>query len=84
MTLTLYSQYFNPKSSRRLGRRVSLAAARNFTDGKLEEILKSMNIKYEIRDARYPRIPWEKSKMFIVEANLKKSTLLSLIERKLS
>ncbi len=84
MTLTLYSHYFNPKSSRRLGRRVNLEAARNFTDSKLEDILKSMNIRYEVRDARYPRVPWEKSKIYTVEANIKKSTLLSLTERKLS
>lgn len=84
MTLTLYSQYFNPKASRRLGRRISLQGAKNYSDQKLEEILRSMSLKYEARDARYPRIPWEKSKMYIVEANIRKSTLLKLIDRKLA
>lgn len=84
MTITLYTQYFNPKISRRLGRRISINSAQKFSDQKLEEILKSMSLKFEVRDARYPRIPWEKSRMYLVEANLKKSTLLKLIERKLS
>ena len=84
MTLTLFSQYFNPKVSRRLGRRISLQSAKNYSDQKLEDILKSLSLKFEARDAHYPRVPWEKSRMYIIEANMKKSTLLKLIERKLS
>ncbi|AKA49527.1 signal recognition particle [uncultured archaeon] len=84
MTFTLYTQYFNPKISRSKGRRIKKSAAENFTDQKLHEILRSINAKYEIRDARYPRVPWEEAKMFVVESKLKKSTVIKMIERKLS
>lgn len=83
MTLTLYSQYFNAKLSKSKGRRISIDAAKKFSDNRLEEILRSLNFRFESRDAHYPRIPWEPSKMYVVEANIKKSTLLELIERKL-
>ena len=84
MTLTLYSQYFNPKVSKRLGRRISLKSAKNFSNAKLEEILKSMSLKYEVREAVYPRVPWEKCNLYVIEAKVKKSTLIELIERKLA
>lgn len=83
MTLTLYSQYFNPKNSKSKGRRVSFAAAKHFSDNRIEEILRSIKVDYEVRDARYPRVPWEGCKMYVVEANMKKSTLLKLIQRRL-
>ncbi len=83
MTLTLYSQYFNPKLSKSKGRRVSIEAARQFSDDRLVEILRSLKFQYDARDANYPRVPWEPSKMYTVEANVKKSTLLELIERRL-
>lgn len=84
MTLTLYTQYFNPKLSRSKGRKIKKSAAEKFSEQKLQEILRSIKAKYEIRDARYPRVPWEESKMFIVETDLKKSTVIKMIERKLS
>jgi signal recognition particle subunit SEC65 len=83
MTITIYSQYFNPKLSRSKGRRVSIDSAKKFSDDALVNILRSMNIKFEARDARYPRVPWEPCKMYILEANVKKSTLIKQIERKL-
>ena len=83
MTLTLYSQYFNPKISKSKGRRISIEAAKKFSENRLEEILRSLNFQYEVRDSHYPRIPWEPSRLYVVEANIKKSTLLELIERKL-
>lgn len=83
MTLTLYSQYFNHKISKSKGRRISVSAAKSFSDSKLEEILRSMKVQYEVREAKYPRIPWETCKMYVVEANIKKSTLIQLIERRL-
>ncbi len=83
MTITLYSQYFNPKLSRSKGRRVSLGSAKKFSNDALVGIFRDMNIKFETRDARYPRLPWEPCKMYVLEANLKKSTLIKLIERKL-
>lgn len=60
-----------------------METARKFSDGKLEEILRSLRFQFESREARYPRIPWEPCKMYVVEANVKKSTLIELISRKL-
>ena len=81
--IVLYSQYFNPRISRRLGRRISREKAKNFSDAKLEQILKSINLTFEIRDVKYSRIPYEESKMFVVDVDIKKSTLLKIIEEKL-
>lgn len=83
MTLTLYSQYFNPKLPKSKGRKITIDAARHYSDEKLEETLKSLHFQYEMREAKYPRVPWEASKMYVVEANVKKTTLFKLIERKL-
>lgn len=83
MTLTLYSQYFNPKLPKSKGRKISIEAAKNYSDQKLEETLKALNFQYESRDGRYPRVPWEPSRMYIVEANVKKTTLLKMIERRI-
>ena len=49
MKVTLYSQYFNPKNSRRLGRKIPVEAAKKFSDQKLQDILKALRIDYEIR-----------------------------------
>lgn len=84
MSFTLYTQYFNPKNSRSKGRKIRKSAAENFSEQKLHDILRSINAKYEVRDAKYPRVPWEDAKMFVVESNLKKSTVIKMIERKLS
>lgn len=84
MTITLYSQYFNEKLPRNKGRKIKLSAAKNFSDPRLEEILRSLHAKYEVREAKYPRVPWEETKMYIVEADVKKSTLIKIIERRLS
>jgi signal recognition particle subunit SRP19 len=81
--IVLYSQYFNSGIPRRLGRRISREKAKNYSDAKLEQILKSMNVKYEVRDAHYPRVPYENSRMFIVDGNVKKSTLIKIVEEKL-
>ncbi len=81
--ITLYSQYFNPDNSRKYGRRISKEKAKNYTDEKLEYILKTMNIKYEIRDSHYSRLPYEDSKMFVIDADIKKSTMIKIINEKL-
>jgi signal recognition particle subunit SRP19 len=41
-------------------------------------------VKYEVREGHYPRVPWENSRIFFVETDLKKSSLLKIIERRLS
>ena len=81
--ITLYSQYFNSNISRKYGRRISIERAKNYSDEKLEHILNTMNVKYEVRDAHYSRIPYEDSKMFIIEGNIKKSTIIKIIGEKL-
>ena len=63
--ITLYSQYFNPNISRRLGRRISREKATRYNDSRLESILKSMNLNYEIKKCKYPRIPYEETSMFL-------------------
>lgn len=83
MTLTLYSQYFNSKLSKSMGRRISREAAKNFSEDRLEEILRSLKFQFDSREAKYARVPWETCKMYVVEANVKKSTLIQLIERRL-
>ncbi len=83
MKVTLYSQYFNPKISRRLGRKIPFEAAKKFSEEKLEDIIKSLKIQYEARDGAYPRVPYERSKIYVLEGNLKKSTIIKIIERKL-
>ncbi len=83
MKCTVFTQYFNPKISRRLGRRVSRQKAEQFSLEKMESALREMNAKYESKDARYPRAPWLPGKMFIIDSDLKKGTILKIIERKL-
>ncbi len=84
MTFTLYTQYFIARNSRSRGRRIKRSAAEKFTEQKLQEILRSVNAKFESREARYPRAPWEEGKIYVVESSLKKATLIKMIERKLS
>ncbi len=81
--ITLYSQYFNKNISRRLGRKINKNKAEKYSDDKLLSILKEMNFTYEARDCKYPRLPYMESKMFIVDGNVKKSTLLKIIEKRL-
>ncbi len=81
--ITLYSQYFNKNISRRLGRRINKSKAEKYSDDKLLSMLKEMHFNYEVRDCRYPRVPYMESKMFIVDGNVKKATLLKIIEKRL-
>jgi len=81
--ITLYSQYFNPENSRKYGRRISKGKASNYSDEKLEQILKTIHLKYEVRDAHYPRVPYADSKMFIIDGDIKKSTIIKIINEKL-
>ncbi len=83
MKVTLYSQYFNHKISRRLGRKVPIEVAKKFSDQKLQDILKSLNIDFEVREGHYPRVSYEKCNIYNIEGNLKKSTVIKIIERKL-
>lgn len=84
MKITLFSMYFSPSISRRLGRKIHMDSARNFSDGRLEEILKSLHVTFSVRDGRYPRTPWIRSKIYDVESEMRKSTLIKTIERKLA
>ncbi|AAT43568.1 signal recognition particle subunit SRP19/SEC65 family protein [Picrophilus oshimae] len=83
MTLVLYSQYFNPNISRRLGRRINKTAAVNFTDERLKNILDSMKLQYEVNEGRYPRIPYETTRIYVIDGNIKKTSLIKIIEKRL-
>ncbi|MCL4330312.1 MAG: signal recognition particle [Candidatus Thermoplasmatota archaeon] len=83
MKITLYSDYFNPRITRRLGRRIPRATALKFSEERLTEILKSMNIKYERREGAYPRLPWSRGFIYDLESEVRKSTVLKMIERRL-
>ena len=83
MKITLYSAYFDPSIPRRLGRRIALNPAKNFSDKRLQEILQSMQVKFDPRPGRYPRIPWKDGMIYDVEAEIHKTTLIKAIERKL-
>ncbi len=84
MKITLFSEYFNYKNSRRLGRKINLKAAKNFSDEKLESILRELKISYTKRKARYPRTFYEETTMYEIESEIRKSSLLKIIERRLS
>ncbi len=83
MKCTLFSSYFMPEYSRKYGRRIRLDKARNFSEEKLEKILRDLNLNFDGREAKYPRTPSVSGKMYIVESNVRKSTLLKIIERRL-
>ena len=83
MKVTLYSQYFNPKITRRLGRKINLETAKKFSDEKLTEILRQMLVEYEVKEGAYSRIPYEKCKIYEIESNVRKTTLIKMIERKI-
>lgn len=83
MRFTIYTQYFNEKNSRRYGRKINKKAAHNFNEQKLVDFMRSINADFEARDCRYPRVPWEPSKMYTVEADIRKTTFLKMFERRL-
>lgn len=83
MKCTLFTHYFDPELTRKYGRRVSGEVARNFSEEKLERILRDLKLPYEKKEAGYPRVPWNRGVMYIIESNVKKSTLMKIIERHL-
>ncbi len=83
MRCSLYLQYFNKDIPRSKGRKLSRKTLARFSEEKLVKILDDADIKYEVKACKYPRIPWEKTKMYILESNLHKGTILKLIEKKL-
>lgn len=83
MKCTLYTHYFNPELTRKYGRRIALESAKNFTEEKLEKILHELKLGFDKKEAGYSRVPWQKGKLYVVESNVKKSTLLKIIERRL-
>ncbi|MCL4329062.1 MAG: signal recognition particle [Candidatus Thermoplasmatota archaeon] len=83
MRFTFYSQYFNPAVSRSKGRRIRKVEPRKFSHDGIGEILRSYGIRFESRDGKHPRLPSEKCIIYVVETNLKKSTILKMVEKKL-
>ncbi|WP_010916814.1 signal recognition particle subunit SRP19/SEC65 family protein [Thermoplasma volcanium] len=84
MRCALYLQYFNKDLPRSKGRRLPKKILQNFTEERLRSILEEARISYEVRECRYPRVPWQPSKMYVLDSNLKKTSILKLIEKKLS
>ncbi|MCY0851772.1 signal recognition particle subunit SRP19/SEC65 family protein [Thermoplasma acidophilum] len=83
MRCALYLQYFSRDIPRSKGRRLSKRSLANFSEERLRKILDEAGITYEVRECYYPRIPWQKTKMYILESNLKKSSIMKLIEKRL-
>lgn len=83
MKCTIFTHYFSPDLTRKFGRRISMEKAKNFSTEKLERILREMNISFDSRDAAYPRVPWMRGRMYILDSGVKKTTLLKIIERRL-
>lgn len=83
MKLTLFTHYFNPNLSRKYGRKIPLEKAKEFTEDKLEQILHDLKASFDSKPASYPRTPFIEGKMYTVEANVKKGTLIKIIERRL-
>ncbi len=83
MRCSLYLQYFNKDIPRSKGRKLSKKTLARFSEEKLVKILNDADIKYEVKSCTYPRITWEKTRIYILDSNLHKGTILKLIERKL-
>ena len=83
MKVTLYTQYFNHKITRRLGRKISIESAKKFSEDKLPDILKQLHVQYEVREGAYSRIPYEKCNIYVIESSVRKTTLIKMIERKI-
>lgn len=84
MRFAVYTQYFNEKKSKRLGRKITKKAAHNFNEQKLIDFMHSINADFEVKECRYPRTPWEACKMYIIEAEIRKTTFLKMFERRLA
>ncbi len=84
MRITLYSEYFNEKNSKRLGRKINQKAAKNFTNERLESILRDLKINFSTRKGSYPRTFYNDSVIYDIESEIRKSSLIKIIERRLS
>ncbi|MCL4342767.1 MAG: hypothetical protein M1267_02795 [Candidatus Thermoplasmatota archaeon] len=84
MKYVLYPDYFDPRNTRKYGRRISKPSRKLIDGNDLREILKSLNIHFSERTGKYPRTPWRESFIFEVESEVKKGTLLKMIERKIA
>ncbi|MHB8372149.1 MAG: hypothetical protein ACYDAO_04135 [Thermoplasmataceae archaeon] len=61
-----------------------MKSAKNFSDERLISILKELKIQYNSRSGRYSRTHYEETTIYEIEAEIRKSTLLRIIERRLS
>ena len=76
MKRTLWETYFNTAATRKMGRRVK----KNFPSEKLIDILKSMNLDFQVYEARYPKSPSRAEKKIEVEWEGSKENLIKKIE----
>lgn len=83
MKIILFPEYFDPKVTRRLGRRIKKIPVKSYDSEVLRQILRELNLRYSERSARYPRMPWKESSIFEIDADVGKSTVIKMVERKL-
>ena len=76
MKRTLWETYFNTAVTRKMGRRVK----KNFPSEKLIDILKSMNLDFQVYEARSPKSPSRAEKRIEVEWEGSKENLIKKIE----
>jgi Signal recognition particle 19 kDa protein len=79
MKRIIWEAYFDPSISRKYGRRV----AKGLNHQRIEEVLKSMGLKFSVSTAKYPRLPWKEYKRYEVEWEKPKWILIKEIERRL-
>ncbi|MCL4314326.1 MAG: signal recognition particle [Candidatus Thermoplasmatota archaeon] len=83
MKIILFPEYFDPKITRKMGRRIKKVSIKTYDPEVLRQIFRDMNIRFTERSARYPRTPWKQSSIFEIDADVGKSTVIKMVERKL-
>lgn len=81
----IWPSYFDSRLSRDAGRRTKKSVCIEKPDiEQLAQVLKSMNLKFEIeRDKKFPARWWESEGRILVETNVPKSKLIEAIGNRL-
>ncbi len=84
MTVIIYPAYFNPRYSRKQGRKVPKNLAFEPKIDVIANALKELGYKFEIeRDKRYPRFWWSDRGRIVVYSDEKKSEILKKVAMKI-
>jgi len=76
----IWLEYFDANLSRRKGRRVSRSLALSGPRPEaIEDALRRLGLRYEVHQARYPKLHWKPSYYFQVEKRMKKEELIRTI-----